>query len=228
MATLRKSTRSNTGSHRRSSSPTAARAQAMLPWLGAAFLLSVVNFAVVMREEDSLITQQSVLLIGLCGTIAAAGLAASRSHQEDQTTLREHRARPATDELAGHPMEVGSASYVLGMGQWTASMLELLEHAMSVTDPETPVHGELAVAAAETRDLCDLLAVESVDMLTINDKAKLHAVGTVWETGQARLERLAAEADAPWHRRWQARHVVERRLRHGRDLPRSLVLPYGD
>lgn len=201
--------------------------RAMAPWLGAAFMLSVVNLVIVVRENQSTMAEQSVLLIGLCGTIAAAGLAASRSNRDAETDLRRDRARPTEAELIGHPPEVGSASYVQGMGRWTASMLELFEHAMSVTDAGTPAHEELAAAAAEAADMHDLLDIESVDMLTINDKAKLHALGSLWETGQTRLEWLAAEADASWHRRWQARHVVERRLRHGRELPRPLVLPYG-
>lgn len=203
-----------------------SNSRAMVPWLGAALLLAVVNLAIVLVERQALMAEQSVLLIGLCGTIAAAGLASSRCNRDDEMTLREDRARPTAEELVGHSTEVGSASYVQGMGRWSSSMLELLEHAISVTDPATPAHQALVAAAADARDLHDLLDVESVDALTINDKAKLHALGSLWETGQTRLERLAAEADPPWHRRWSARHVVERRLRHGREVPHPLVLPY--
>lgn len=211
-----------------STTATFSSPRAMVPWLGAAFFLAVVNLAIVVRENQPTMAEQSVLLIGLGGAIAAAGLASSRSNQDAALNLRDERARPTAAELDGHPAEIGSASYVQGMGRWAAAMLELFEHAMSVTDPGTPAHVELAAAAAEARDLHDLLEVESVDLLTINDKAKLHALGSLWETGHTRLERLAAEADAPWHRRWQARHVVERHLRHGRELHRPLVLPYGD
>lgn len=219
----------STGAARRwhPSSPLPLSGDVTSPWLGAAFVLGVVNLAVVVQANDSAMLGQAVMLTGLCGTIAAAGLVSSRSHRADDLNLREERARPAAEELTHSSAAVGSASYLEGMGRWTGAMLELFEHAISETDPATLVHEELAAAAEETRDLHDLLDVESGDMLTINDQAKLHALGSLWETSQIRLEQLAAEVDASWHRRWQARNVVERRLRHGRDLPRALVLPYG-
>jgi hypothetical protein len=118
-------------------------------------------------------------------------------------------------------------SYVTGMARWSGAMLELLEHALAETDPGAAERAHLNTAADEARDLHDLFTTESSRALTINDHAQLHALGSLWETTQLRVERLAAQVDPSWHRRWKARSVVARNLRHGGDAsPTPLVLPY--
>ncbi len=105
-------------------------------------------------------------------------------------------------------------------------MLELVTHALTVAVPGTRLHAELEAAAADTADLRDLLGGKGAERLTINDRALMHALGTLWEAGQSRVETLAAGADRAWHRRWKARSVVERQLRRGSERRDELALPY--
>jgi hypothetical protein len=200
--------------------------EAMAPWLGAAFVLAVVFLTMVMRGNELPVLERTTLLVGLGATLAAGGLVSARSNRERRARDREERARPATEELVDPPTDVRSTSYVQGMERWITAMLELTEHAVSVTEPGTPTRTYLGAAVAETRDLRELFDVDATEKLTINDHARLHALGSLWEAGQPRLEYLAAEADAAWHRLWRARSVVARRLRHGRTPPLPLVLPY--
>lgn len=211
---------------RRRSSALPLMAEAMSPWLGAAFGLGVVNLMLLVSGHPPPVVEQSLLLGAMCSTLAAGGLVSARSTQELDEVIRDERARPASEELIGPSGDGRSASYVRGMETWTTAMLELIEHALSVVDPRSPAHAGLTAAAVETADLRDLLRAESAEELTINDQAKLHALGSLWETSHLRVEHLAAEADPRFHRRWRARSVVARRLRHGHDLPGELVLPY--
>lgn len=198
----------------------------MAPWLIAACVLAVLNLTIVARGHQLPVLEQTILLIGLGATLAAGGLVSARSNRALRVSVREERARPASEELAGAPVDMSSASYLEGMERWTAGMLELIEHAADLAAPSSPVHGELAAAAAETRDLRTLLDVDSVDDLSINDKALIHALSSLWEANQPRIEKLAEELDPAWHRRWSARSVADRRLRHGITGASPLVLPY--
>jgi hypothetical protein len=56
--------------------------------------------------------------------------------------------------------------------------------------------------------------------------ATLHSIGSLWEADQAHIEHLAAQVDAQWYRRWSARSVVDRLLRHGGRQPDAFALPY--
>ncbi|MEO7428619.1 MAG: hypothetical protein ABIY48_04460, partial [Acidimicrobiales bacterium] len=172
------------------------------------------------------VAEQSILLLGLCAALAAGGLVSARSNRALRALIEEERARPATEELLGPVADARSATYLRGMDGWMTAMLDLIDHAVEVTEPGSAVRAELVAAGVEARDLRDLVRSESASALTINDQAKLHALGSLWEASQRRVEHLAAEADPSWHRRWRARSVAARRLRHGQDQPRALVLPY--
>jgi len=196
------------------------------PWLAAAFVAAMVNLVLVLTGTPVTRSEQALLLLGLSAAVTAAGLVTARANREQAESDRDERARPALEELEHAPDDVASARYVDGMGRWVGAIVELLDHAVTEATPGSPAHGELVAATAEARELRDLLQVSASGTLTINEKATLHALCSLWEANQPRLERLAAQADPAWHRRWRARSVVEERLRHGTPDPRELVLPY--
>lgn len=200
--------------------------ESVAPWLSASIVLGAVNATIVVRGQHLEALDQVVLLMGLCGTLCAAGLVSTRSHRDVRATLLVERSRPAAEELVG-PTKANTVTYVDGMVMWTEAMLELIDHACSVGDPGSSEHVELMAAAADTRELHDLLCAKASEDLTLNDQAQMHALGSLWETGQMRAERLAAELDPTWHRRWRGRSVVARGLRHGEGRPEPLRLPYG-
>lgn len=196
------------------------------PWIGAAVVMAVVDLALVVAGRPLSIVEQSLVLVALCATVAAGALVSVRSNQALQVLIDEERARPAIEELIDAPPARSSAGYASGMAQWATALLELIDHAASVAEPGSSVHAELVAAGSEARDLRALFCADPAEALSVNDRAKLHALGSLWETSHLRLEHLAAELDPMFHRRWRARSVVARRLRHGHDLPRPLVLPY--
>lgn len=205
-------------------------AERLLPWLGAAVVVAGCNLAVALLGVALTPSEWATMLVGLAATLAAAGLVASRSRRETDAIERDERARPATDQLRGDalgsgPVVVGAPGYVDGMARWTTAILDLLDHARTRTeDPELRL--TLAGAAEDTRALNELLRTSTERELSLNEAARLHSVCALWETGQDRIEGLAAGIDPRWHRRWCARAVVDRRLRHGHGGPDRLVLPY--
>ncbi len=172
----------------------------------------------------------AVLLMVLTGTLAAAGLVAARSARAEDTKEREERARPASDELTGMTDEdpfgdAGAPARLQGIERWASALVDLFDHAAAACE-EPERARELAEAAEDTRALRDLLTEGASHHLSLNEAAMLHSVATLWETDQRRLEQLAADVDPPWHRRWDARSIVDRQLRHGRSNADHLVLPY--
>jgi len=163
--------------------------------------------------------------LAFCASLATAGMVSARSNRRVQAATLQERARPASDELEGGPPDA-TVSYVEGMRDWAGAVLEMIEHGVDVTDPASPAHKELTAAAADTRDLRDLMAAGTASAAGLNDHARLHALGSLWETSQERIERLVADVDPAWHRRWRARSLVERQLRHGQDQSRPFVPPY--
>lgn len=205
-----------------------------MAWLAAALVAAICNLVAV--SVDATITQndQAALVIILAGTLAAAGLMAARSTTQQILSDRDERARPTADELAvladpapaAYRVHGHGHAYVLGMQRWTTALLELLDHASAeATNPDRAQ--ELADAAEDTRAMHDLLLSKDPDQLSLRESAMLHAIATLWETGQERLELIAADVDKQWYRRWHARTVIERNLRHGAPRPPALVLPYG-
>ena len=199
----------------------------LAPWLAGGVIAAVLVLVAVRRGQQPAALEQAVLLLGLAAVLTGGSLVAYRSNHSLRVSRREERERPAADQLERASSAVRSMSYVTGMARWSGAMLELLEHALSVTAPDAPEHAPLTSAADETRELHDLFAHEATRPLTINDHAQLHAIGSLWATTQLRIEGLAAQADPAWHRRWKARSVVARNLRHGGEIaPTPLLLPY--
>lgn len=194
------------------------------PWFGAAALLAVSTVAVEVADVPLPFLEHAILLLGTCASFAAWGLVSARSNRAVLATLGAERSRPAADELDRPSTAVGSTSYLEGMAAWTAAVLDLVEHALPLTPPGTAAHEAMVAAAEETSDLADLLAADGP--FSLHDRATFHALGTIWEAGQHRVEVLAAGLDPHWHRRWRARTVVERQLRHGAERPDHLVLSY--
>lgn len=204
-------------------------AERLLPWLGAAVLAAGCTLAAVRMGLPLAGHEWAALLIALSGTLTATTLVAARSTREVAAVDRDERARPAEEQLLDHAADGGGhpgpPAYLVGMERWTTALLELLDHAAEVaTDPERA--RELDEAADDCRALHDLLRTSEGRALSLNESAMLRSVVSLWETDQDRIEALAAQVDPRWHRRWRARTVIERRLRHGRPSSGRLVLPY--
>jgi len=197
----------------------------MAPWLAGAIIIGFLNVTLLVRGDDITTLEQAVLGLAFCASLATAGLVSARSNRRVKDATLQERSRPASEELEGGPPDA-TVSYVEGMRDWAGAVLELIEHGVGVTEPGSAAHKELTAAAADTRDLRDLMASGAASAAGLNDQARLHALGSLWETSQERIERLVADADPAWHRRWRARSVVERQLRHGQDLSRPFVPPY--
>lgn len=215
---------------RRDTSHVGATGEQILPWLSAAVLAATCYLAGLTWGLPMSVNEGAALLLVLAGTLTAAGLLAARSSRAKDATKREERARPASDELTGMSDEDPSGDadapgYLEGMGRWTGALLELFDHAAAVCESPEPAR-ELQEAAEDTRALRDLLVDGASRRLSLNEAAMLHSVATLWETEQERLEQIAAAADPAWHRRWDARSIVDRQLRHGRPGAEDLVLPY--
>lgn len=202
--------------------------ESAVPWLGASLVIGVITLLLALDGRGVGLTEQTILAVGLAGTLTAAGLVVARSRRALAEVVAEERLRPAVDQIAV-PLGTDQVTYNEGMQRWTSSVLELLEHAVAVLAAESPRsvdHHALVSAAEDTRDLRDLLAVEASGHMGINEQARLHALGALWETGQPRFEELAAAADPIWYRAWRARAVADRNLRHGIDPHQRLDLPY--
>ncbi len=217
--------------HRPSMRLVASHSVGIAPWLGAALLTAACNVALVASGTPLSQLNQAALLVVLAGTMTAAGLLAARSTNEEITSDRDERSRPASDELAalaGAGPERAFADgpdYLTGMQWWTGALYELLDHAAGEA-AEVARARELADAADDTRAMHDLLTSNDSESFSLNESAMLHSIATLWETGQERLEAMAADVDPRFYRRWTARTIVERRLRHGVPHANELVLPY--
>ena len=101
----------------------------MTPWIAAAFLVAVLTITYVVGGNLLPVFEQSLLAISICATLTAAALVVVRSSRTRAESLREERARPAAEALDGAGVQLGGTAYVQGMRNWTAAVLELLEHA---------------------------------------------------------------------------------------------------
>jgi hypothetical protein len=198
----------------------------MTPWIGASFLVSVLTVTFVVGGQDLPVLERVLLAISVCATLTAAVLVGLRSSRAREASVREERARPAAEALDEPVPHLGTAAYVEGMQRWTTTMLELLEHAQGCVPQGSSLTADLDLAVDDTRELQRLLQASSEGDLDIHDAATIHAVCTLWETNQPRFEELAASADPGWHRRWRARSVADRRLRHGGMVSVPVAMPY--
>jgi len=200
--------------------------ESVAPWLGGAMLLAALAVGFVLTGQHLPLFETTILFVGMFATLVAGALVLARTERDLADADREERQRPASEALATPDVSNGTAAFVSGMRQWTEAMLELIEHALACTDGASATGSELRAAKADTADLRALLTDGDEEELTINDLAMIHALCTLWETNQPWVEELAAAADDEWHERWAARHVADRRLRHGVATHEPLALPY--
>lgn len=208
------------------------RGERTAPWFAAAVVVALCYLATITFWPVGTMEEQAALAVTLAGTLAAAGLLAARSNREILLSDQDEWARPLPDEIAvideGELLTSPSdePGYLIGMQSWTSALLELLEHARAeATDPG--VVQQLSEAAADTEAMHELLSSSNANELSLGESAMLHSIATIWEAGQLQHELVAAEIDERWYRRWYARTIVQRRMRHGIPRDRSLALPYG-
>ena len=208
-------------------------AERLAPWLVAPILIGGLMVVVALSGAQPTLAQRAVMLLGLCGSIAVAGVVAARSSREADVEDREERDRPAAyelfgvDEAFGTAQEARPSTYLENMERWTGAMLELTEHAAGTPAAiEADVASELASASEDTRELRDLLHSNVNVPLKVSGMATLRSLCTLWEAEQTRIESLAATMDPEWYRRWRARSVADRLLRRGVRESNAPVLPY--
>jgi hypothetical protein len=200
--------------------------ESLAPWLVASVVVALVIGGLVITGQELGLFEQALLFTGLFATMTAGALVVIRKDRDLADSDREERDRPATEVLSMADAPLGTAAYVSGMRCWTEAVLELIEHAIACRDDSSASASELQAAAADTKDLRALLTDGNDKDLTINELAMIHALCTLWEANQPWVEELAAATDDDWHERWAARHVADRRLRHGGLSDEPLALPY--
>ena len=208
----------------------------LLPWV-AASLLVVAAYAVgVLFGVASSQEHRVLLTIALSSIITATGLVMHRSRLVVEDEERTQRARPASEELDAWTSERTLLSdvsdgnlppYAAGMLAYSAAVVELLEHAVSVALIQEIDTTELASARDDAAALHDLLSSMASETVHLPTAAKVHTICSLWEANQDRVEQTAAELDPDFHRRWRARNIATLRLRHGERPSRTdTSLPY--
>jgi hypothetical protein len=117
--------------------------------------------------------------------------------------------------------------YGEGMLRYSASVVELLEHAVEIGLDKDVDTSDLATARDDASALNHLLSAMADEPTRLDKVAKVHTICSLWETNQDRIERAAAELDPDYHLRWRTRNIAVLRLRHG-ERPRrnEPALPY--
>lgn len=211
--------------------------EAIAPWVAASLLVMAAYTAGVVVDTAELNTR-IVLTVALCSIVTATYMVLARARRMEAELQRDERARPASDELELAPSsDVLSSSldgnplppYVAGMLGYSSAVVELLEHAVAVALDSEIDATDLASGRDDAAALHDLLATMAREPVHLRKAAKVHTICSLWEAGQDRLERAAADLDPEFHRRWRARHLAALRLRHG-EAPRRVeaTLPYRD
>jgi hypothetical protein len=183
-------------------------------------------------------TPRVVLTVAVCSVVTAAQLVMHRSKRAVEAADRSHRNRPASDELDGWrsdqtlvrlDAEMNLPPYAAGMLRYSAAVVELLEHAVTIGLRDQVDTTALDSGRDDAAALHHLLRTMADDSVPLQQAAKVHTICALWEANQQRLEQAAAELDPEFHRRWRARHLATLRLRHG-ERPRraGTTLPYRD
>jgi len=206
-----------------------------IPWIAASILVMAAYAVGMFVHTPDFLYHRIVLTVALCSVVAATEMVLLRSRREEEEASRDHRARPASDELTlpsvgvALPAErnAGLPPYAAGQLQYSSAVVELLEHAVGVALSRDLDATELASGRDDAAALHDLLMTMAVEPVHLRKAAKVHTICSLWEASQERLERAAAELDPEFHRRWRARHLAVLRLRHGEPPAREVTsLPY--
>lgn len=160
----------------------------------------------------------------LFSTIIVTGR--QRARRNEAVALTSDRLQ--TDELAGASLpgdllapvpddgpEPTVAPYLTGMAAYTGAAAELLDHAIAAAPAGEPVDPALLALRDDTRDLHELLVALCDDPPSLEESARIHTLGALWESGFREHERRAASVDLDYFERWRARTVAIRRVRHG-------------
>lgn len=213
-----------------------AERETLLPWL-AASLLTLAAFVVgVLAGTASSDTQRVMLTVAVCAVVTATQLVLYRSRRHDQEARRQLRTRPASDELDRRSRSAPAVSgertttlppYAAGMLRYAEAVVELLEHGVEVALRDDVDPTELATGRDDAAALKSLLTSMAAEPVHLHKAAKVHTICSLWEAGQARLERMVADLDPEFHRAWRTRNVAALRMRHGEAPQRDdMVLPY--
>jgi hypothetical protein len=212
--------------------------ESLAPWLAASLLAAGAYTVGIAVGSGGSLTQRVLLTIGLCAVVSSTQLVLLRSRRLEHEVREAERARPATEELGAWILEEPLVKddgdghlppYAEGMLRYSGAVLGLFEHAVAVALDIGLSPDELVAARDDAAALHNLLSSMSNEPVHLDRAAKVHTICSLWEANQSRCERLAADLDPDFHRRWRARHLAAIRLRHG-DRPRrdDPALPYRD
>jgi hypothetical protein len=132
--------------------------------------------------------------------------------------------RVCVDEpcMQSPPTERTPDRNLVQMERWTAWVIRLTAHASAeAADPS--VAARLEGAREDAESLREALAAAASGWLDEQQIAIVHSVYDLWDENHERTERLAAEADPAWHRRWRIRSVGARPERPASPIERVLV-----
>jgi hypothetical protein len=207
----------------------------LLPWLAASVLVvGVYAFGIVAGLAGTGVPWV-ILTVASCSVITATIFVWARSRRQQLEVRRAELARPASEELSNWTNESTLVDvsdnhltpYAEGMLRYSGAVVELLDHAISVTRGRDADTTELTAARDDALALQNLLSAMATEQTRLDKVAKVHTICSLWETNQDRIEQEAAAVDPDFHRTWRARNIAVLRLRHG-DRPRrhEPALPY--
>jgi hypothetical protein len=210
----------------------------LAPWYAATLLaIGVFVLGVVTGSTESN-RDRFLLTVIAASVLTATRLVAHRSRKAAEVAAHAQLSRPATEELASwasrDDLAVPFAQNDLppnaaGMLEYSAAVVELLEHAVEVALREGMDPTELATGRDDAAALHDLLTTMAAEPVHLRKAAKVHTICAIWESSQPPLEEAAAALDAEFYRRWKSRNLAALRLRHGQPPARSdTSLPYRD
>jgi hypothetical protein len=185
----------------------------LAPWLTGA--LAVAGLLTVGYSADGIgVATRVALVVTLAALVTATALVAARSRARHESVVREHRQRPAPEQLldARRLYDGDGSSYVIGMLGWVEAVNVLLDHA--IASSAVPCD-DLGTAREDTAELLVLLNDVVGQHPSTVGMARLHAACHLWEHHQPRVEAIAAAVDPGFHHSWRARTIIARRLRRG-------------
>jgi hypothetical protein len=201
--------------------------ESIVPWIGATVVVGATAALGWTTDGADLLAYRVLPTVAFAAiffcTIVISGR--QRARRNEAVALTSDRLQ--TDELAGasNPGDLlaparsdgpapAVAPYLTGMASYTGAAAELLDHAISVAGDE-PADPALVTLRDDTRDLHELLVALCEDPPSLEEVARIHTLGALWESGFREHERRAASVDLDYFERWRARTVAIRRLRHG-------------
>lgn len=207
----------------------------LLPWLAASVLAASAYTAGIVAGLAGARMPWVVLTVACCSVLTATVLVWWRAKRVQREVRQTELSRPAPEELATWAadstlVDAGERHlppYGEGMLRYSAAVVELLEHAVTVALEHELDATEIAAARDDAAALNNLLTAMAAEPARLDKVAKVHTICSLWEAGQERTEQEAAALDPEFHRRWRARNLAVLRLRHG-DRPRrdEPALPY--